>query len=206
MTKIKYSMPCLCFLLLCFFSPLTWAALENSHDGGACAINVAQCTSDLAAYNGKFFLFRFIKASIHPLPNQTDTYQLTLFSVPSSFHTICCDPKTKKQFQKSVNVKDTIKLWQANANQKLFIAQLWPLEKLMHFIFIIKNAHYDEKNQTLILTIQPGKDSAAIASNFTGPLNTFSTFFFYNKAAYNDNAHLYLPAFARRIEGKTITY
>ena len=184
MTRIKYSMPCLCFLLLCFFSPLTWAITENSSDGGACAINVAQCTSNLATFNGKFFLFRFIKASLHPLPNQSGTYQLTLFSVPSSFHYICCDSKTKKQFQKSASVNDTIKTWQANAKEKLFITQLWPLEKLGHFIFVIKNANYDEKNQTMTLTIQPGKDSASVFSNFTGSLNTLSTFFFYNKAAY----------------------
>ena len=185
MNRIKQSVKGLIFLVLCFFSTLTLATPEKSNDGGACALNVANCTSNLATFNGKFFLFRFIKASLHPLPNQTDTYQLTLFSVPSFLHYICCDPNTKKQSQKSVSVNDTLKLWQTNAKQKLFITQLWPVEKLAHFIFVIKNANYDAKNQTMTLTIQPGKDSAAIASNFTGPLNTLSTFFFYNKSAYD---------------------
>jgi len=129
-------------------------------------------------------VFRFIKASLHPLPNEKGAYQLSLFSVPSSLHYICCDPNTKQQFEKSVSITDAIKLWQTNATQKLFITQLWPIEKLFHFTFIVKNANYDAQNHAISFTIQPGKDSAAIAPNFTGSLNTLSTFFFYNKAAY----------------------
>jgi hypothetical protein len=184
MSRIIYSVKGLCFLLLCFFSTLTWATTENNNDGGTCAVNVANCTADLAKFNGKFFLFRFIKASLHPLPNEKGSYQLSLFSVPSFLHYICCDPNTKKQFEKSVSVNDMIRLWKTNAKQKFFITQLWPIEKLFHFILIVKNANYDTQNQVLTLTIQPGKDSAAIAPNFTDSLNTLSTFFFYNKGAY----------------------
>jgi hypothetical protein len=184
MSRVKYSVKSLFFLVLCFFSTLTWATTENSNDGGTCAVNVANCTTDLSKFNGKLFLFHFIKASLHQLPDENGSYKLTLLSVPSSLHYICCDPNTKQQFQKSISVDNTLKLWQANAKQKLFVAQLWPIEKLSHFIFIVKNANYDAKNQTMTLTIQPGKDSSDISSNFTGSLNTLSTFFLYNKAAY----------------------
>lgn len=182
----KLKMQCLGFLFLCFFSPLTLAATEKQSDGGNCAINAAKCTSDLAKFNGKFAFLRFIKTSLHAVPNEAGTYQLTFSSVPASLHYICCETGKQKQYQKSISINDTIKLWQANAKQKLFIAQLWPLEKLSHFIFVVKKADYDAKNHAMTLTIRQGKDSAAIAPNFTDSLNTFSTFFLYDKEAYKN--------------------
>ena len=77
-----------------------------------------------------------------------------------------------------------LKLWQINSDHQLLIAQIWPLEKLSHFIFVVKKADYSAKNHILTLIIQPGKDSAAVIPNLSGALNALCTFFFYNKEAY----------------------